>query len=236
MSTSGFKSALDLARLIDHTLLKPTASQADIGILCREAIAHGFWSVCVAGTWVATAHMAVRGSPVKVCAVVGFPLGNASSTAKAAETAAAVKDGADEIDMVINLGALKAGDIDTVTSDIRNIVTVAAGRPVKTILETCFLTDGEKRIAAKAAVAAGAAFVKTSTGFGRGGATVADVTLLRQAVDAGTGVKASGGIRDLATATAMVAAGATRLGTSASVALMSELAGGRPKTADIKSY
>jgi deoxyribose-phosphate aldolase len=211
--------------MIDHTLLKATATRADIEALCREAVVHGFWSVCVAGAWVAKARATLAGTPVKVCAVVGFPLGNAASAAKLAEAEAAVRDGADEIDMVINIGAAKAGDFATVAADVRAVVAACGGRPVKTILETCYLTDDEKVAAAKAAVAAGAAFVKTSTGFGSGGATVADVALLRSAVGPVIGVKASGGIRDLATAAAMVGAGATRLGTSSGVSLMAELAG-----------
>lgn len=236
MSLPRFRSAGDLARLIDHTLLKPIATRTEIEALCREAIENAFWSVCVAGAWVKTARVALHGHQVKVCAVVGFPLGNSAAAAKAAETSAAVADGADEIDMVVNIGALKSGDMAVVCDDIRAVVAAAGGRPVKVILETCYLTDGEKAAAAKAAVSAGAAFVKTSTGFGSGGATIADVALLRATVGPNVGVKASGGVRDLATAAAMVAAGATRLGTSSGVALMAELLRGGPATSEKSAY
>lgn len=236
MNPASFESAGDFARLIDHTLLKPMATRGEIETLCREAVAHGFWSVCVAGAWVKTARAALGRHAVKVCAVVGFPLGNSATAAKAAETAAAVADGADEIDMVINIGALKSGDMTAVKDDIEAVVSAASGRPVKTILETCYLTDIEKVAAAKAAVTAGAGFVKTSTGFGSGGATVADVALLRAAVGPRVGVKASGGVRDLATAAAMVAAGATRLGTSSGVALTMEFSRGKPGSEILADY
>lgn len=168
------------------------------------------------------AKAVLQGTPVKICTVVGFPLGNTSAAAKAAETAAMIKDGADEIDMVINLGALKSGNIQALTADIAGVVRAADGRLVKTILETCYLTDDEKIVAARAAVDAGADFVKTSTGFGSAGATTADIVLLRAAAGPRIGVKASGGIRDLKTTAAMVKAGATRLGLSSGIAVLRE--------------
>ena len=226
-----FSDATALARLIDHTLLKPVAMRAEIEAVCHEAVTHGFWSVCIAPFWVPFASGILSGSAAKVCTVIGFPLGNTSTAAKAAETSLAVQNGAGEIDMVINIGALKSGDRDAVRADIAAVVAAAAGAPVKAIFETCLLTDGEKVAAAQIAVAAGASFVKTSTGFSTGGASVADVALLRKTVGAGVGVKASGGVRDLATAAAMVRAGANRLGTSSGVALMKELEGQAPARA-----
>lgn len=229
MSTPAiFATTADLAVLIDHTLLKPAATRAEVEAQCREAVAHRFHSVCIAPFWALLARTIVAGSGVKVCTVIGFPLGNTSTAAKAAETRAAIADGANEIDMVINIGALKSGSIDAVRVDIAAVVAETAGRPVKTILETCLLTDAEKIAGAKAAVAAGAAFVKTSTGFSTGGATLEDVSLLRKTVGPAIGVKASGGIRDLTTAFAMVRAGANRLGTSSGVALMKEMGGEAP--------
>ena len=219
-----FSTAADLARLIDHTALKAATTRSEIDTLCQEAAAHGFWSVCIAPTWIVHAKTVLRGTSVKICTVVGFPLGNTSAAAKAAETAATIVDGADEIDMVINLGALKSGDLRALTADIAGVVGAADGRLVKTILETCYLTDEEKITAAKAAVDAGADFVKTSTGFGSAGATTADIALLRAAVGPRIGVKASGGIRDLKTAVAMVEAGATRLGLSSGIAVLREWA------------
>ena len=186
---------------------------------------HGFWSVCVASSWVQTAKACLAGAPVKVCAVIGFPLGSTATKAKSAETAIAVVDGADELDMVVNLGALKSGDLEAVTKDISEVVAAANGRTVKVILETCYLTDAEKRAGAAAAVAGGGAFVKTSTGFGPGGATTADVALLRSVVGPSIGVKASGGIRDLETARSMILAGANRLGTSSGIAIVRGLSG-----------
>jgi len=225
---TNFLTPSALARLIDHTLLKPQSTRGEIEQLCREAAAHRFHSVCIAPYWVLPARAALSGSGVKICTVVGFPLGNTSTAAKAAETRTAVSDGADEVDMVINIGALKSGNIDAVRVDIAAVVAETGGRPVKTILETCLLSDAEKIAAAKAAVAAAASFVKTSTGFSTGGATVQDVELLRRVVGPAMGVKASGGIRDLATAASMVRAGASRLGTSSGVALMRDLGGEAP--------
>lgn len=212
-----------LAQYIEHTLLKPDATAADIGRLCEEAMAHGFHSVCVNPYHVPIAVRQLRGTRVKVCTVIGFPLGATTSFAKVCEARDAVAAGAEELDMVINVGALKARDFGSVEADIAAVVRAAGGAPVKVILETGLLTDEEKVAACKAAQAAGAQFVKTSTGFGPGGATVEDVRLMRQATGGALGVKASGGIRDLPTAVAMLRAGATRLGTSSSVRIMAEL-------------
>ncbi|MAQ19447.1 MAG: deoxyribose-phosphate aldolase [Sandaracinus sp.] len=210
----------DLAPYIDHTLLRPDARRAEVATLCAEAAEHGFAAVCVASRWVAEARHRLQGSPVAVCCVVGFPHGDASTAAKAAEAAAATGDGADELDMVISLGALKAGAYREVEQDIRAVVEAASGRLVKVILETCELDEREKAVACALSVAAGAGYVKTSTGFGKGGATVEDIQLMRSVVGADVGVKASGGIRDFATAKAMIDAGASRVGASRSVALI----------------
>ena len=229
MNKTGF-SAAQLAAFIDHTLLKPDASLAQIEQLCAEARAHGFFAVCVNGSWVAAARHFLDGSEVKVVSVVGFPLGAMASDVKRFETETAIDDGAQEIDMVLNLARLKAGDINAVGREIADVVEAADERPVKVILETCLLTEAEKIRACHLAVAGGAHFVKTSTGFSTGGATVADVKLLCETVSETDGikfgVKASGGIRDTAAALAMIAAGATRLGTSAGVAILQGLAGG----------
>jgi deoxyribose-phosphate aldolase len=210
----------DLARYIDHTLLDPCATAADVRRLCDEARRYGFAAVCVASSRVALARGCLRGSAVKVAAVVGFPHGNGLPEAKACEARAAVRLGADEIDMVLNLGALKDGDWESVHDDIRGVVE-AAGVPVKVILEAGALTQEEKIAAAAIARISGAAFVKTSTGFGPGGATLADVRLLRRAAGA-LGVKASGGIRSAREARVLLDAGADRLGTSAGVAMVAE--------------
>lgn len=218
-----------LARIIDHTLLKPDATAAQIEQLCREALQYGFAAVCVNPTWVPLAARLLQGSDVKVCTVVGFPLGATSTAAKVAEARAAIAAGAREIDMVINIGALKSGLYDQVRDDIRAVVEAAhPTATVKVILETALLTDAEKVQACRLAREAGADFVKTSTGFGPGGATVHDVALLRREVGPAMGVKASGGIRDRATALAMVQAGANRIGASASVAIVTGGAGGAP--------
>ncbi len=211
---------LTLSSYIDHTLLKPTATPQDIMQLCQEGNRYRFASICVNGCNVAlaTAH-----SQIPVAAVVGFPLGAMSTRAKVAETVQAVADGASEIDMVMNLGWAKAGAWAQVEEDIRQVVAAANGHVVKVIIETCYLTDEEKELACLAAKRAGAHFVKTSTGFGGGGATVADVELMRRTVGTELGVKASGGIRDLATALDLIRAGATRLGASAGVRILSEL-------------
>jgi deoxyribose-phosphate aldolase len=208
-----------LASLIDHTLLRPDAVLADIETLCREAREHRFYSVCIQPYWITTAQGFLAGSDVKICTVAGFPLGANMSNAKATETRLAVEAGADEIDMVMNIGAALEGHWNFVEHEIHEVVSSAQGRPVKVILETCLLAPGQITLACQAAVRGGASFVKTSTGFSSGGATVDAVRLMRETVGPRIGVKASGGIRDRATAEAMVAAGATRLGTSASVAI-----------------
>ncbi len=210
----------DLARLIDHTLLSPDATREDLARLCEEARRHGFASVCVNSANVRFCRQKLRGSPVMTVAVVGFPLGAMETHAKAAETRQAVRDGADEIDMVINLGALKSKDYATVYDDIAAVVEAARGRPVKVIIEAGALDHDQKVIACALSKAAGAAFVKTSTGFGPGGATVEDVALMRRIVGDDVGVKASGGIRDARKAEEMIRAGANRIGASASVAIV----------------
>jgi deoxyribose-phosphate aldolase len=208
----------DLARLIDHTLLKPEATATQVEKLCKEAIEYNFWSVCLNPTWVSLAAKLLKGSEVKVCTVIGFPLGATSSTSKALEAADVIQRGAHEVDMVLNVGALKSGQHDLVLEDIRAVVGAAKGRAlVKVILETGLLTDEEKVKACELAKAAGADFVKTSTGFGPGGATPEDIALMRRTVGPEMGVKASGGIRDWDAAAAVVKAGATRIGASASV-------------------
>lgn len=211
-----------LAACIDHTLLKPAATGADIDRLCREARDCGFASVCVNGRWVGWCRQNLAGSAVKVACVVGFPLGAMAPEAKAFETRQAVADGADEIDMVLDLGALKDGDAQAVEADIRGVVQAAPGRAVKVILETGLLTEAEKVLACQICVRAGAAFVKTATGFTAGSAaTIADVALMRRTVGPELGVKASGGIRSREDARRMLASGANRLGTSSGVAIVS---------------
>ncbi len=209
-----------IASYIDHTLLKPTATRAEIEKVCQEAREHSFASVCVNSTWIGIVAKLLRGSRVMPICVVGFPLGAAVSTAKASETRDAIALGAEEIDMVINIGALKSRDYDLVMSDIRAVVAAAQGRPVKVILETSMLTREEKIAGCALSKSAGAAFVKTSTGFGGGGATVEDVQLMRSVVGPDLGVKASGGVRNIDDARAMIQAGADRLGASASVAIV----------------
>jgi deoxyribose-phosphate aldolase len=211
-----------IAALIDHTILKPDATRADVLKVCREAREYHFASVCVNPYWVPLVARELAGSGVKVCSVVGFPLGATTTDAKVAETAGALRSGAQEIDMVINVGALRSGDFDTVGNDIRQVVRVAhqAGAIVKVILETALLDDVQKTTASKVARAAGADFVKTSTGFSSSGATVHDIALMRAAVGPEMGVKASGGIRTLQDVQAMTAAGATRIGASASVKIV----------------
>ncbi len=211
-----------IAALIDHTILKPEATRNDVVKICREARQYGFASVCVNPYWVPLVKAELSGSPVKVCSVVGFPLGATSTEAKVAETAAALRAGAQEIDMVINVGALRSGDTDAVKSDIHSVVRVAheAGAIVKVILETALLDDTQKTVASKICKSAGADFVKTSTGFSTSGATAHDVALMRAAVGPNIGVKASGGIRTLQDVQAMTAAGATRIGASASVKIV----------------
>jgi deoxyribose-phosphate aldolase len=210
----------DLAPYIDHTLLKADATRADVVKLCEEAKRHGFASVCVNSTWVRLCKSLLAGSPVMVCTVVGFPLGAMSPEAKAFEAKEAVRNGASEVDMVINIGAIKSRDYALVQDDIRKVVVASAPARVKVILETSQLDLTEKVIACTLSKAAGAAFVKTSTGFGGGGATAEDVALMRKVVGDGVEVKASGGIRTAEDADKMIAAGATRVGASASVAIV----------------
>ena len=226
--SGAFDSAL--ASMIDHTLLKPDAKQSEFEKLCEEAGKFKFASVCVNPGWVKFCKDRLKNSGVMVCTVVGFPLGATSSSAKACETVQAIADGADEIDMVINIGALKSGNIRLVEDDIRDVVRAAGGHTVKVILETSLLTDEEKVTACRLSKNAGAHFVKTSTGFSGGGATAADIAMMRKTVGPDMGVKASGGVRDLETAKTMIAAGATRIGASASVSIVSGAA------ADKKGY
>jgi deoxyribose-phosphate aldolase len=210
-----------LAGMIDHTILKPNATRADIAKLCEEAKEYGFSSVCVNGVHVAQCAELLEDSEVSVCAVVGFPLGAMSSAAKAYETADAIANGATEIDMVLNVGALLEGNLALVQEDIAYVVDNAGDRAlVKVIFETGYLTEEQIAQACACAVEAGAAFVKTSTGFGPGGATVEHIRLMRASVPAEVGVKASGGVRDTATAIAMVEAGADRIGTSSGIAIV----------------
>ncbi|WP_027415810.1 deoxyribose-phosphate aldolase [Aneurinibacillus terranovensis] len=211
-----------IASYIDHTLLKPEATDEMIDKLCQEARNHGFFAVCVNPCWVSRAKENLTGSKVKVATVVGFPLGAATSEVKGFETVQAVEDGADEVDMVINIGALKAGDDEKVRLDIMAVVNSADGKPVKVIIETGLLTEEEKVRACKLSKEAGAQFVKTSTGFGPGGATLEDVSLMRKTVGPEMGVKASGGVRSREAVDAMIQAGATRIGTSSGVALVKD--------------
>jgi deoxyribose-phosphate aldolase len=218
----------DLARFIDHTLVRADATIQDIEKICAEAREHKFYSVSVNGSWVVAAHHFLDGSEVKVGCAVGFPLGAMASDVKRFETEAAIDDGAHEIDVVLNVARLKAGDDKYVLRELIDVAEAADERTVKVILETCLLTDEQKVRACKLAIESGAHFVKTSTGFSTGGATVADVKLMRETVGPKFGVKASGGIRDTNTALAMIAAGATRLGTSASVAIVTGVAEIKP--------
>ena len=212
---------MDLAKHIDHTLLKTEAQRADAAKLVEEAKAYHFASVCVSPIWVSFVSEALRDTGVKTCTVIGFPQGATPSAVKAFETKQAIADGADEVDMVIAVGKLKDGDDAYVKSDIEAVVRAARGKALtKVIIETCLLTDEEKRRACLLAKEAGADFVKTSTGFAAGGATAADVKLMRESVGAAMGVKAAGGIRSRADAEAMLAAGATRLGTSSGVQIV----------------
>lgn len=208
----------NLSTIIDHTLLKPEATKDDIKTLCSEAKEYDFFAVCINPTYVSFAKEQLKNSNVKLATVIGFPLGNSTKETKAYEAKNAIKDGADELDMVINIGALKDKDYKLVKDDIEAVVKVSNGKAlVKVIIETCLLTDEEKRMACKLAKEAGADFVKTSTGFSNGGATVEDVKLMREAVGNNIGVKASGGIRDYERAKEMIQAGATRIGASSSI-------------------
>jgi deoxyribose-phosphate aldolase len=211
-----------IAALIDHTLLKPEATAADIRKVCEEARKYGFASVCVNPYWVSVVAHELAGSPVKVCSVVGFPLGASATSSKVDETQIAVKEGAEEIDMVLNIGELRAGNHRVVEDDIRAVVSAAhaTGAIVKVILENCLLDEPQKVAACRLAKNAQADFVKTSTGFSTGGATVEDVALMRREVGPHMGVKASGGVRTLEDLQKMVAAGASRIGASASVKII----------------
>ena len=218
---------MKLNKYIDHTLLKQDATVEQIDRLLSEAKDYDFASVCVNPCWVAHAKSGLENTDVKVCTVVGFPLGATTSAVKAFETKEAIQNGADEIDMVINVGALKSGNADLVESDIRAVVEASRDKLVKVIIEACLLTDEEKVLACQLAQKAGADFVKTSTGFSTGGATLPDVQLMRQTVGPDMGVKAAGGARSYADAVAFVETGATRIGTSSGVAILKgELADG----------
>lgn len=213
---------MNINKMIDHTLLKPEATKEMIENLCKEAKEYDFKSVCVNPYWVSTAYEELRDSDVLVCTVVGFPLGSTTKETKFFETDFAVQEGADEIDMVINVGALKSKQYDVVLEDIKSVVQAANGRTVKVIIETCLLSDEEKVKACELSMEAGANFVKTSTGFSTAGAKVEDVELMKSIVGDNLEVKASGGIRDLDTALKMIEAGATRLGVSAGVQIVKE--------------
>ncbi len=214
----------ELARMIDHTILKPEAVPAEVEKVCAEALEYNFASVCVNPSYVPLVAEKLKGSEVKVCTVVGFPLGATTTASKVREAEEAIASGAHEVDMVINVGRLKAGDAGFVESDIRAVVDAAHSRAtlVKVIIETCLLTDKQKDEACVIAKRAGADFVKTSTGFSKGGATAADIALMRKTVGPSTGVKASGGIRTYADALAMIENGATRIGASSGVKIVQE--------------
>lgn len=214
----------NIAKMIDHTLLKPEATKQQIEALCEEAREYNFASVCVNPTWVSFSAEKLKGSDVKVCTVIGFPLGATTPETKAFETKNAIENGAEEIDMVINIGALKSGDYDLVEKDILAVTNAAKGKALtKVIIETCLLTDDEKVRACEIAVKAGADFVKTSTGFSTGGATPQDIALMRKTVGPEIGVKASGGVRSPEDAQSMMKAGATRIGASSGVKIVQGL-------------
>src|SRR5205823_5748376 len=227
-----------VASMIDHTLLKPDATRQQIEELCREAAQFKFATVCVNPTWVAVCARLLQGSGVLVCSVVGFPLGATTADVKGYETQRAIFDGAREIDTVINVGALKSGDLHVVEKDIEAVVAPcrACGALSKVIIEAALLTDDEKVTACQLAKAAGADYVKTSTGFGPGGATAADVALMRRVVGAEMGVKAAGGVRDLESVKAMIAAGATRVGASAGVKIVQQARGEKPGASTLTGY
>ena len=213
-------SAHNLARRIDHTLLKPEATEAQILTICDEALEHHFFGVCINSFWVPLASRKLSSSAVRVVAVVGFPLGAAASESKVFETSWAVQNGAQEVDTVLNIGALKSGKTQLIESELKNIVSAAQGNPVKLILETHLLLESEMKLACLLAENAGVAFIKTSTGFSGGGARVEDISKIRAWLSPQTQIKASGGIRSLEDALALLEAGATRLGTSSGVALV----------------
>ncbi|MEB6548046.1 deoxyribose-phosphate aldolase [Heyndrickxia sporothermodurans] len=214
----------NIAKMIDHTLLKPEATEQQIQTLCEEAKQYSFASVCVNPTWVAFAAEKLKGTDVKVCTVIGFPLGATTSETKAFETKNAIENGATEVDMVINIGALKSGNFDLVEKDILAVTSAAKGKALtKVIIETCLLTEEEKVRACELSVKAGADYVKTSTGFSTGGATVEDIALMRKTVGPDKGVKASGGVRSPEDAQNMIEAGATRIGASSGVKIVQGL-------------
>lgn len=221
-TATGAAGSGSIASYIDHTLLKPEAGEADVLQVCAEAAEYGFKSVCVNPIWVKTVKTALRGTGVLTCSVVGFPLGATPTDVKTFEARGAVLDGADEVDMVINIAAARAGDKGALIEDISSVAEAvhASGAILKVIIETALLTDSQKVTACEAAVEAGADFVKTSTGFNGGGATAEDIALMRATVGPGLGVKASGGVRSLADAQAMIAAGATRIGASSGIAIV----------------
>jgi deoxyribose-phosphate aldolase len=213
-------TAAAMSKLIDHTLLKPEASHSSFDFLCSEALQYGFKAVCVNSAWVAYVADRVRGSEVAVCSVIGFPLGAMDSAVKAFEAETAMQNGATELDMVLNVGALKGGSLKAVEADILTVRRAAASPTVLKVIKACLLTEAEKIHACEIAKHVGADFVKTSTGFSSGGATVKDVALMRRVVGPTMGIKASGGIKDWATARVMIDAGATRIGTSAGVTIV----------------
>ncbi len=209
---------MNIANMIDHTILKAVATKEEVVSICKEAIENNFFSVCINPAYVSLAKKELEGSSVKVCTVIGFPLGANTSEVKAFETKDAIKNGADEVDMVINIGAMKDGNYELVKNDIKAVVDASDKKAlVKVIIETCYLTDEEKIKACELAVEAGADYVKTSTGFGTGGATVSDIALMRKTVGKDIGVKASGGVRNTQQAKDVIEVGATRIGASASI-------------------
>lgn len=212
-----------LHRKIEHTLLKPSATPTDIAQLCQEAIQHQFFAVCINSAWVGLTAQILDSTPIRIVSTAAFPLGSCGTLVKCREIEYAVSLGAHEVDFVLNIGWLKCGDLHHLAKEFRDLVEAASGTPLKVILETCLLNDQEKKVACQLAVGAGIAFVKTSTGFSTGGATVEDIRLMRQAVGKQAGIKASGGIRDLETALKMLEAGADRLGTSSSVAIINSI-------------
>jgi len=217
----GYGENMNLAKYIDHTVLKPATTKEEVIKVCSEAKEYGFFSVCINPYYVKLVKEQLDGSDVKVCSVIGFPLGASVSTIKAAEATQAIADGANEIDMVINVGALKNKEYDYVLADVKAVAQACSGKALlKVIIETCLLTDEEKVKACELSVEAGTDFVKTSTGFSTGGATAADIALMRKTVGPDIGVKASGAVRDNATAMLMIESGATRIGASASIAIV----------------
>ena len=213
---------MQVNKFIDHTILKATATSADVQKICEEAIKYDFKSVCINPANIALAKELLQDSDVLVCTVIGFPLGANTKEIKALETLDAIRNGADEIDMVINIGKAKEHDFDYIEEEIKCVVTASAGKTTKVIIETCYLSDEEKIQCCRAAKAAGATFVKTSTGFGTGGATAADIKLMRETVGAEMGVKASGGVRSYDDVKIMVENGATRIGASSGIQIMKD--------------